>query len=151
MFKVLNLDYYPRESHLVTFRDPWSFPILYHPACSNLVPKHIADLSQKVRRTLMSSLCRHSHPSDCSYLRVTRRISRHPLLPAQQSRADSRSSYPLFPHRRGCPARARYLCTVPSRLSSTLSTAACRPVHCRPVNGPSRPLHTRVHIPGHGS
>ncbi|KAF2428953.1 Sec1-like protein [Tothia fuscella] len=48
MFKVLNLDYFPRESHIVTFRDPWSFPILYHPACSNLVPKHIADLSQKV-------------------------------------------------------------------------------------------------------
>jgi syntaxin-binding protein 1 len=48
MFKVLNLDYYPRESQVITFRDPWSFPILYHPAASSLVRKHIADLAQKV-------------------------------------------------------------------------------------------------------
>ncbi|KAF2396743.1 Sec1-like protein [Trichodelitschia bisporula] len=46
--RVLSLDYYPREAQLVTFRDPWSFPILYHPACSNLVRNHIADLAQKI-------------------------------------------------------------------------------------------------------
>jgi len=48
VFRVLNLEYYPRESNVVTFRDPWSFPILYHPACSNLVRQHMADLAQKV-------------------------------------------------------------------------------------------------------
>ena len=47
-FRVLDIDYYPRESHLVTFRDPWSFPVLYHPACNGLVRKHMAVLSQKV-------------------------------------------------------------------------------------------------------
>ena len=28
-FETLSIDYFPRESHLITFRDPWSFPILY--------------------------------------------------------------------------------------------------------------------------
>ncbi|EKG12119.1 Sec1-like protein [Macrophomina phaseolina MS6] len=47
-FKVLNIEYYPRESHLVTFRDPWSFPILFHPACNNLVKRHLEEMSQKI-------------------------------------------------------------------------------------------------------
>lgn len=46
--KTLFSDFYPRESHLVIFRDPWSFPMLYHPACNNLVPKHMQILAQKV-------------------------------------------------------------------------------------------------------
>lgn len=50
VFNVLGVGYYPRESHVVTFRDPWSFPILYHPACNNLVKGHLEDLAQKVRR-----------------------------------------------------------------------------------------------------
>ncbi len=45
---VLNIDYYPRESHLITFRDPWSFPTLFHPACNHLVAQHMDDLAQKV-------------------------------------------------------------------------------------------------------
>ncbi|KAI1434443.1 Sec1 family protein [Xylaria sp. CBS 124048] len=51
-FETLSLDFFPRESHLVTFRDPWSFPILYHPACNGLVKQHMQDLSQKI-----TSLC----------------------------------------------------------------------------------------------
>ena len=50
IFRVLEIDYYPRESHLITFRDPWSFPILFHPACTNLVRQHMEQLAQKVRR-----------------------------------------------------------------------------------------------------
>ncbi|KAF1985055.1 Sec1-like protein [Aulographum hederae CBS 113979] len=46
--QVLNVDYFPRESHVITFRDPWSFPVLYHPACNNLVQRHLADLSEKI-------------------------------------------------------------------------------------------------------
>ncbi|KAJ4153425.1 hypothetical protein LMH87_009911 [Akanthomyces muscarius] len=46
--KTLFSDFYPRESHLVIFRDPWSFPMLYHPACNNLVPKHMQSLAQKI-------------------------------------------------------------------------------------------------------
>jgi len=63
-FRVLNIDFFPRESHLVTFRDPWSFPTLYHPACNHLVRKHMDDLAQKVRilnisrsRVLVFSAC----------------------------------------------------------------------------------------------
>lgn len=47
-FDTLAIDYFPRESHLITFRDPWSFPILYHPACNNLVREHLQILAQKV-------------------------------------------------------------------------------------------------------
>lgn len=48
LFRVLNIDFFPRESHLVVFRDPWSFPVLYHPACNNLVRQHLDDIAQKV-------------------------------------------------------------------------------------------------------
>jgi hypothetical protein len=48
-FETLSVDYFPRESHLITFRDPWSFPILYHPACNELVRDHMQQLAQKVR------------------------------------------------------------------------------------------------------
>lgn len=47
-FDTLSIDFFPRESHLVTFRDPWSFPILFHPACNNLVREHMQILAQKV-------------------------------------------------------------------------------------------------------
>jgi syntaxin-binding protein 1 len=50
--QVLNIDYYPRQSHVVTFRDPWSFPILYHPSCNNLIRHHLADLAEKVRQVM---------------------------------------------------------------------------------------------------
>ncbi|QUC19353.1 uncharacterized protein UV8b_03594 [Ustilaginoidea virens] len=46
--KTLFVNFYPKESHLITFRDPWSFPILYHPACNNLIPKHMQALAQKI-------------------------------------------------------------------------------------------------------
>lgn len=45
---TLNIDFFPRESHLITFRDPWSFPMLFHPACNQLVRQHLDDLAQKV-------------------------------------------------------------------------------------------------------
>ncbi|KAK8079759.1 Sec1 family protein [Apiospora hydei] len=47
-FETLSIDFFPRESHLVTFKDPWSFPVLYHPACNGLVAKHMRDLAQKI-------------------------------------------------------------------------------------------------------
>lgn len=47
-FDTLSIDFFPRESHLVTFRDPWSFPVLFHPACNNLVREHMQTLAQKV-------------------------------------------------------------------------------------------------------
>ncbi|KAG9238496.1 Sec1 family protein [Amylocarpus encephaloides] len=47
-FQTLPVDYFPRESHLITFRDPWSFPMLYHPACSQLVLPHMKELAQKI-------------------------------------------------------------------------------------------------------
>lgn len=58
-FETLSLDFFPRESHVVTFRDPWSFPVLYHPACNGLVAKHMRELAQKVRHI-------HNRKSLCS-------------------------------------------------------------------------------------
>ncbi|KYK59068.1 hypothetical protein DCS_00195 [Drechmeria coniospora] len=50
--KTLFIDFYPRESHLVTFRDPWSFPMLYHPSCNPLVPKHMQAMAQRASQTM---------------------------------------------------------------------------------------------------
>ena len=47
--QVVDVGYYPRESNLILFRDPYSFPVLYHPACNSLVRQHLSELSQKVR------------------------------------------------------------------------------------------------------
>jgi syntaxin-binding protein 1 len=49
-FQTMFVDFLPRESHLVTLRDPWSFPMLFHPACNAIVPTHMKSLAQKVRR-----------------------------------------------------------------------------------------------------
>jgi syntaxin-binding protein 1 len=50
-FDTIFIDLYPRESHLVTFRDPWSFPILFHPSCNHLVRAHLQKMAQKIMST----------------------------------------------------------------------------------------------------
>ncbi|KZF23244.1 Sec1 family protein [Xylona heveae TC161] len=47
-FRELNIDFFPKESHLVTFRDPWSFPVLFHPACNALVKRHLEEVAHKI-------------------------------------------------------------------------------------------------------
>ncbi|KAH8714078.1 syntaxin-binding protein-like protein 2 [Phaeosphaeriaceae sp. PMI808] len=47
-FRTVHLDFHPQESHLVTFKDPWSFPTLYHPECNNLVVRHLEDMAEKI-------------------------------------------------------------------------------------------------------
>ncbi|KAJ5107279.1 hypothetical protein N7456_003954 [Penicillium angulare] len=47
-YRIMNISFYPRESHLVTFRDPYSFPILFHPGCNNLIRQHLQELAQKI-------------------------------------------------------------------------------------------------------
>lgn len=46
--RSLDIDYYPRESHVVTFREPWSFYALFHPACDTLVKNHLDSLTAKI-------------------------------------------------------------------------------------------------------
>jgi syntaxin-binding protein 1 len=46
---LLFVDFYPRESHLITFRDPSSFLVLYNPSCNDLVARHLRALASKVR------------------------------------------------------------------------------------------------------
>ena len=46
-YETLTIDFFPRQSHLITFRDPWSFPTLYHPGCNNLVRDHLQELAIK--------------------------------------------------------------------------------------------------------
>ena len=73
-FETLSIDYFPRESHLITFRDPWSFPILYHPACNSLVRDHMQILAQKVGRPSKVHL-HQTDQVDYWHLRFTGRIS----------------------------------------------------------------------------
>jgi syntaxin-binding protein 1 len=47
-FQTLSIDFYPKEAQLITFRDPSSFFVLFHPECSNLVRGHLETLTQKV-------------------------------------------------------------------------------------------------------
>ncbi|KAG7146229.1 Protein transport protein sec1 like [Verticillium longisporum] len=55
-FETLAIDFFPRESNLATFRDPWSFPILdpwsfpilYNPECNDLIREHLQGLAQKI-------------------------------------------------------------------------------------------------------
>lgn len=46
--RTLNIEYFPRESHLITFREPWSFHLLFHPTCDSLVKNHLDTLTQKL-------------------------------------------------------------------------------------------------------
>ncbi|KAK0735720.1 Sec1-like protein [Apiosordaria backusii] len=50
----LFVDFYPRESHLITFRDPSSFQVLYNPACNDLIARHLTALAQKVASVCMT-------------------------------------------------------------------------------------------------
>ncbi|GAB1318965.1 syntaxin binding protein 1 [Madurella fahalii] len=45
---LLLVDFYPRESHLITFRDPHSFLVLYNPLCNDLVARHLRTLASKI-------------------------------------------------------------------------------------------------------
>ncbi|KAL2370730.1 hypothetical protein RJ035_001144 [Blastomyces gilchristii] len=47
-FRVMNINFFPREAHVAIFRDPWSFPTLFHPACDNLIRPHLDELAQKI-------------------------------------------------------------------------------------------------------
>ncbi|KAF3767417.1 Sec1-like protein [Cryphonectria parasitica EP155] len=50
----LNIDFFPRESHLITFRDPYSFPTLYNPKCNDLVKEHMETLARKITDVCVS-------------------------------------------------------------------------------------------------
>ncbi|KAK3487759.1 Sec1-like protein [Neurospora hispaniola] len=46
--RPLLVDFFPRESHLVSFKDPYSFPILYNPSCEAVAMPHLDALAQKI-------------------------------------------------------------------------------------------------------
>lgn len=100
-YRILNIDFYPRESHLITFRDPWSFPVLFHPACNGLVRKHLEELAQKVKCPLFHTVCSElpfiDCDKDCLTLRLPGRVSGDPVLPA--ARSEPRSWCAMLPPR----------------------------------------------------
>ena len=83
--RVLNIDFFPKESHLVTFRDPHSFPMLFHPACNQLVRKHMDILAQKVgwNSWYISNSLTYSH-QDSFCMCLFRRISYYTILPTKE-------------------------------------------------------------------
>lgn len=70
-YRVLPIDYYPRESHLITFRDPWSFPIFYHPACDVLVRPHMETVARKIVAACVTlgeyPVIRYYHPLNSTH------------------------------------------------------------------------------------
>lgn len=92
-FDTLSIDYYPCESHLITFRDSSTFPILYHPACNNLVRDHMQLLAQKV---LVLSLSRNPTLTIADHGRLcdARRKPQDSILSASES--DTRSQCPML-------------------------------------------------------
>lgn len=69
--KDLNIDYYPRESHVVTFRADWSFHVLYNPTCDALIKSHLESLTQKIVSVCVSlgeyPLVRYYRPPVAAY------------------------------------------------------------------------------------
>lgn len=84
--RVLDIGIYARESHLITFKDPWSFPILFHPACNDLVKRHVTDLAQRVYlpilklRWCIEQLLMIWTSTDSCSMRAFRRIPYHSVL-----------------------------------------------------------------------
>lgn len=87
LFRVLNVEYFPRESHVVTFRDPYSFPVLFHPECNNLVRQHMEDVAQKVRVLMFPRLPSPESQPGCRRLRRLGRVPDDQIL--QTSYSDS--------------------------------------------------------------
>lgn len=67
----LNIDFYPRESNVVTFRAPWSFHILYNPQCDSLIKSHLDSLTQKIVSVCVSlgeyPIVRYYRPRTSTY------------------------------------------------------------------------------------
>lgn len=147
-FETLSIDYFPRESHLITFRDPWSFPILYHPACNNLVRDHMQILAQKVGvsgRGFEHALSFLDNWDLC----LPRRISQGSVL--QTSKPNTRSQCPLRPSSQIRPGRTRCIRTMEPELPSACLTTPGSSCYYRQVNGPGSTDNSRIHIPGHGT
>jgi hypothetical protein len=131
-FETLSIDYFPRESHLITFRDPWSFPILYHPACNNLVRDHLQILAQKVG--LSDGRLEHRLSfTDYWHLCFLRRISQSPIL--QTSKPITRSQCALRSPGQVRARRTRCIRSMEPELPSACLTTAGRSCRNRPVNG----------------
>ncbi|CAG8974407.1 hypothetical protein HYALB_00010047 [Hymenoscyphus albidus] len=47
-FQTISVNFFPRESNLITFRDPHSFQLLYNPTCSSLVQGHVFELAKQI-------------------------------------------------------------------------------------------------------
>ncbi|RMZ84679.1 hypothetical protein DV737_g895, partial [Chaetothyriales sp. CBS 132003] len=46
--RSIDVDFVPRESHVVSFCEPWSFFALFHPSCDSLVKAHLDGLTAKI-------------------------------------------------------------------------------------------------------
>lgn len=67
----LNIDFFPRESHVVTFRAEWSFHVLYNPQCDQLIKSHLDSLTLKIVSVCVSlgeyPLVRYYRPKQSNY------------------------------------------------------------------------------------
>ncbi|KAI9822807.1 MAG: vacuolar sorting protein VPS33/slp1 [Phylliscum demangeonii] len=110
-FEVLPLDFYPRESRLITFRDPWSFLVLFHPALNGLVRAHIEDLTQKVICLCVTlgenPIIRYYRPTGSSHEASV--LSTHLARFIQDELDEYASHHPDFPPRANRPRGVLYV------------------------------------------
>lgn len=67
----LNIDFYPRESHVVTFRADWSFHVLYNPSCDSMIKPHLDSITNKIVSVCVSlgeyPLVRYYRPKSANH------------------------------------------------------------------------------------
>lgn len=149
-FQTVNINFYPRESHLVTFQDPWSFPILFHPGCNNLVREHLKGLAQKVIRTpcMNASNILLTWKKGRLSLCFLGRVPYNSVLPAPISHTRSRRyvlSFGAFYSRGAGP-----VCTVPAELSAPNKPSPGCATSRGPFYGPVCTSSPRIYISSHG-
>ena len=95
-FRTVHLDYHPQEAHLVTFKDPWSFPTLFHPECNSLVVRHMEEIAEKV---CLNSSAIHACADSCLQITgVCVALGEYPIIRYYRPRAPAHEASVLCSH-----------------------------------------------------
>lgn len=146
---TLTINFFPREHRLVTFRDPYSFPLLYHTDCNDFVPKELQNLAQKVNPHKRGMAVRKLMRLDYWCMYNIRRVSDNKIL--QTSTRDPRSKCDVLMARSLCSRRARHIQEVQPGLATSIDeTTRCSGPYGQ-IYGSRRADYTRIYIPSYGA
>lgn len=96
--RIMNINFYPRESHVVTFRDPWSFPVLFHPGCNHLIKNHLQDLAQKVYTFVCAYIERNLELTIVKVVSLCASLGEYPVIRYYRPRAPTHEAGVLSSH-----------------------------------------------------